>query len=307
MSKEFKIGLLTLSAGALLYYGFNFLRGTDLFSPAERYYVMYPNVAGLHVSNPVYFNGLLVGRVSGFQLQQEKGRIVISLDIDQNIFVGYDATATLANDGLLGGKAIVLNTGKSDVPLSVGDTLRSEIDGSIFDQFEPVADNLNTTITKINDLLDQLNATDLQGIVEELKGAIRDMRRTVSRLEPEVKGAIGEYTELATSLQNQVNNIKPILKKTNVLMDSLNAVELNATVANLNRTLDGLNEITASLQADDGTIGKLLNNDSVYNNLNKLLVDLDELVIHFNNHPRDFMNPLGRKHKKLREVSREDN
>ena len=72
MSKEFKIGLITIISGALLYYGFNFLKGSDIFSPSNRYYATYANVAGLNVSNPVYFNGLPVGRVSGFELVQEK-------------------------------------------------------------------------------------------------------------------------------------------------------------------------------------------------------------------------------------------
>lgn len=305
MSKEFKVGLLTIIAGALLYYGFNFLRGTDLFSPSDRYYVIYPNVAGLNVSNPIYFNGLPVGRVSGFELQQNRSRIVVSLDIDQNVFVGQDATATLANDGLLGGKAIVLKTGKSLESLEVGDTLNSEIDGGILDQFEPVANNLNTTITKINDLLDQLNATDLKGTVDELKGAIMDTRGTLRRLAPEVVGAVDEYGNLAASLKNQVENVEPILKKTNVLMDSLNQMELSATVANLNKTLDGVNDILAMLKSDEGTVGKLMTNDSIYNNLNKLLLDLDELAIHFNNYPKDFLRPLGRKNKKLKGLAEE--
>lgn len=307
MSKEFKIGILTVVAGALLYYGFNFLRGTDLFSPSERYYVIYPNVAGLNVSNPVYFNGLPVGRVSGFDLQQRMDRIVVSLDIDQNVFIGKTDTAKLANDGLLGGKAIILRHGPSSERLSVGDTLNPAIDGGIFDQFQPVVADLNTTINKVNELLDQLNSTDLQGTVEELKGAIKDMRGTVYQLRPEVQSAIQEYTSLATSLKGQIENIEPILKKTDLLMDSLNAVELSGTVANLNRTLDNVNNIMAALQSEEGTLGKFMMNDSIYNNLNKLLVDLDELAIHFNNYPKDFLKPLGRKNKKLRGVSQEGN
>ena len=307
MSKEFKIGILTVVAGALLYYGFNFLRGTDLFSPTDRYYVVYPNVAGLNVSNPIYINGLPVGRVSGFQLQQNEGRIVVALDIDQGVFVGKSSSATLANDGLLGGKAIVLDIGESVDRLEVGDTLKSEIDGGILSEFEPVADNLNSTITKINDLLDQLNSTDLQGAVEELKYAIRDMRRTVTQLKPELNEAINEYTNLASSLNARVEEIQPILQKTDVLMDSLNALQVNALVGNLNETLTSINTILANLQSETGTVGKLMNNDSVYNNLNKLLVDLDKLIIHFDNYPKDFMKPLGRKNKKLRGVSQEDN
>ncbi|MEQ9403071.1 MAG: MlaD family protein [Cyclobacteriaceae bacterium] len=303
MSKEFKIGLLTIIAGGLLYFGFNFLRGTNLFSPSNTYYIMYRNVTGLNVSNPVYYNGLPVGRVSGFKLVQKKDRIVVSLDIDQEVIVGEDAIATLANDGLLGGKAVLLDVGKSEVPMEPGDTLKSAIAEGIFDQFEPITDNLNSTITKINILLDTLNSTDLQGTVDELKLAIIGMRRTVYRIEPEIKLAIQEYASLATSLKVQVKNIEPILKKTDLLMDSLNSLELKATVANLNRTMDGINEIMTSLQSDDGTIGKLMTNDSVYNNLNKLLVDLDELAIHFNNYPKDFLRPLGRKNKKLKGIT----
>lgn len=305
MSREFKIGLLTVIAGALLYYGFNFLRGTNLFSPTNTYFITYPNVTGLNVSNPVYYSGLPVGRVSGFKLEQEKNQIVVSLDIDENVYIGEDATATLANDGLLGGKAIILDVGKSITQLLPGDTLQSKIDGDLLSQFEPVADNLNTTITKINTLLDQLNSTDLEGTVSELKLAINDMRRTVGRMEPEITGAIQEYKGLATSLTKQVDGMEPILEKTNLLMDSLNSLELNATVANLNTTLDGINKIMASLQSEDGTIGKLMSNDSIYNSLNKLLVDLDELTIHFNNYPKDFLKPLGRKNKKLKGVSKD--
>lgn len=305
MSREFKIGLITITAGALLYYGFNFLRGTNLFSPTKTYFITYPNVTGLTVSNPVYFNGLPVGRVSAFKLEQAKNQIVVSLDIDEEVFVSEDASATLANDGLLGGKAIILDVGESTIQLLPGDTLQSKIDGDLLSQFEPVADNLNTTITKINTLLDQLNSTDLSGTVSELKLAINDMRSTVRRMEPEITGAIGEYKNLASTMKDRANDIKPILEKTSTLMDSLSSLELSATIANLNATMDGINKIMSSLQSEDGTIGKLMTNDSIYNNLNKLLVDLDELTIHFNNYPKDFLKPLGRKNKKLKGVNQD--
>lgn len=305
MSKEFKIGLLTVVAGALLYYGFNFLRGTNLFSPAETYYITYPNVTGLNVSNPVYFSGLPVGRVSGFTLEQEKNRIVVSLDIDQDVFVGEDATATLANDGLLGGKAILLDVGESKTRLLPGDTLNSEIAGDLFEQFEPVADNLNSTITKINTLLDQLNETDLQGVVDTLKYSIGSITRKINRLD--VQPLVSNLDSLTLSFNDRSKQLDTLLQSSNVLMDSLKAIEYNALVGNLNKTMEGINELLANLQSEKGTIGKLMTNDSIYNSLNKLLVDLDELTIHFNNYPKDFLRPLGRKNKKLKGVSQEGN
>ncbi len=305
MSKEFKIGLLTIVAGALLYYGFNFLRGTNLFSPTDTYYITYPNVTGLNVSNPVYFSGLPVGRVSGFKLEQEKNRIVVSLDIDQNVFVGEDATATLANDGLLGGKAILLDVGQSGTRLLPGDTLNSEIAGDLFEQFEPVADNLNSTITKINTLLDQMNETDLKGVVDTLKYSIGSITRKINRID--VKPLVDNLESVTLSFNDRSKQLDTLLQSSNVLMDSLKSIEYNTLVQNLNTTIEGINDLMANLQSEKGTIGKLMTNDSIYNNLNKLLVDLDELAIHFNNYPRDFMKPLGRKNKKLKGVSQEGN
>lgn len=303
MSKEFKIGLITVIAGALLYYGFNFLRGSDLFSPRSRYFVTYPNVTGLTVSNPIYYNGLPVGRVSGFQLQQLKGRIVVALDIDENVLVGKDAKATLANDGLFGGKAIILDVGKSPEILMPGDTLKADIDGDLLSQFEPVADNLNTTITKLNDLLDQLNSTDIKGTVDTLKYSIGSITNKVNQLD--LQQPIDSLTMLISSFKDRSEQIEGVIAGSEQLMDSLNSLPLGQTMAKLNQSMDELNKIMASIQSEQGTVGKMLNNDSLYNNLNKVLVDMDKLIIHFDNYPKDFLKPLGRNNKKLKGISQE--
>lgn len=298
MSKEFKIGLITIIAGGFLYYGFNFLRGSDLFSPTSNYYAIYTNVSGLNVSNPVYFNGLPVGRVRGFELKQSAGYIVVSLSIDENLVIGEDASATLANDGLFGGKAIVLNVGESLTPLQPGDTLASEMDEGMLSQFEPVADNLNTTITKLNELLDELNRTDISGAVDTLKYSIGTLTNKVNRLD--VESPVRNANELLLSFKERSDQLDGVLISSKSLMDSLNGVPLAATMSKINESLDHVNKLLEAVQSDEGTIGKMLNDDSVYNSLNKLLVDMDELIIHFNNYPKDFMSPLGRKSKKLK-------
>lgn len=303
MSKEFKIGLITIIAGALLYYGFNFLRGSDLFSPSNRFYATYSNVAGLNVSNPIYFNGLPVGRVSGFELVQDKGYIVVSLDIDEGLMISKDASATLANDGLFGGKAIVLDVGTSQESAQPGDTLGSDMDEGMLSQFEPVADNLNTTITKLNDLLDELNKTDIRGTVDTLKYSIGTITNKVNRLG--VEKVIASTDSLLMSVKNRSDQLQGVLASSQSLIDSLNEVPLAQTLEKVNESLDHVNQLLLAVQSEEGTVGKLLSNDSIYNNLNKLLVDMDELIIHFNNYPKDFMAPLGRKNKKLKGVSQE--
>ncbi len=303
MSKEFKIGLITIISGALLYYGFNFLRGSDLFSPSNRFYATYSNVAGLNVSNPIYFNGLPVGRVSGFKLEQDRGYIVVSLDIDEGLMISKDASATLANDGLFGGKAIVLDVGSSQELAQPGDTLGSDMDQGMLSQFEPVADNLNTTLAKLNDVLDELSATDIKGTVDTLKYAIGSVTYKVNNLE--VEKVISSTDSLLKSINARSGELKGLIASSTKLMDSLNSVPVAETLQKVNESLDHVNGLLLAIQSEEGSLGKLLNNDSIYNNLNKLLVDMDELIIHFNNYPKDFMAPLGRKNKKLKGVSQE--
>ena len=304
MSKEFKIGLITVISGALLYYGFNFLRGSDLFSPTKRFYATYKNVSGLNVSNPIYFNGLPVGRVSGFKLVQDKGYIVVSLDIDEGLVIGEDASATLANDGLFGGKAIVLSVGESLEQAVSGDTLGSDMDGGIMSQFEPVADNLNTTITKLNDVLDKINSTDIEGLVDTLKYSVGTVTDKVTEMD--VEAILGNVDEMVISFKKRSDQLDTLISGSNTLIDSLNTLPFKESVTKLNESMDELKSLMLAIQSDEGTLGKMINNDSIYNNLNKLLVDMDELVIHFNNYPKDFMRPLGRKHNKLKGVSTED-
>lgn len=303
MSKEFKIGILALTAIALLYYGFNFLRGVDFFSPTIRYFVIYPNVSGLNISNPIYFNGLPVGRVSQFELQQSKNQIVVSLDIDRKVVIGKDTKAILSNDGLFGSKAVVLDVGHSPKRLQKGDTLDSEIHGDLLSHFEPVADNLNTTITKVNTLLDHLNAMDIKGTVDTLKYAIGTIAYKASHLN--VEEPIHNINELVIGLNDRSGQLEGVLESSQRLLDSLTQLELKETVNRLNESLGEINTLLASVREENGTIGKLITDDSMYDNLAKLLQDIDQLVIHLNNYPKDFLKPLGRKHKKLRGIKKE--
>ena len=304
MSKEFKIGIITIVAGALLYYGFNYLRGSDLFSPTNRYYVVYPNVAGLTVSNPVVFNGLNIGRVSALNLQQGKNRIVVAVDIDESFYIGQLDTASLANNDLFGTKALIIIPGAERQPLLPGDTLRAKIAEDLLSQLEPVADNISSTVTKINDLLDKLNSTDIKGAVDTLKYSIGVLTAKANNLEIEETNQ--SIKELTNSFKARSEQLKGLISSTKSLVDSLNQVPLAATLEKVNNSLEEVNKMMAAIQSEEGTVGKLLNNDSVYNSLNKLLIDLDKLAIHFNEYPKDFMAPLGRKKKKLEGVSSEN-
>ena len=163
ISKEFKIGLLAVVSIAILYFGFNFLKGINLFSDTVKYYALYENIDGLTNSNPVVINGLSVGRVSTIEILQNKDNLVsVEIDIDSKIRLKHGTIARLVNTDFLGSKAIELMLGDStDFYFQDGDTLKSEIDAGITEFLKqsagPVADNIGTTITRINLILESFS------------------------------------------------------------------------------------------------------------------------------------------------------
>ena len=156
-AKEFKIGLIALAAGLTLYFGFSYLKGRDFLNNETSYYVVYPNVDGLTKSNPVVINGLTVGKVRNIQLLQDyNNQVIVELAINSEIILGDSTIAELSNADLLGSKAIVLKIGSIGIPLGPNDTLIALMDRGLaeyLDNVQPITDNLNVTIRRINEIL----------------------------------------------------------------------------------------------------------------------------------------------------------
>src|SRR5688572_11871577 len=181
ISKEIKVGLFMVVSLVLLYLGFNYLKGIDFFSSTKKYYAVYHNVDKLMPSNQVYINGYSVGRVSSIQFQQQKNRVIVEMEINSDITLG-DSTVALLNGDILGTKFIQLNVGNIDNPLNAKDTVLSDVARGIADFLtEPVAD-LQTTLRKLNRILDNLgnNSEQLDEIFNDFKATPKILNRTLS-------------------------------------------------------------------------------------------------------------------------------
>lgn len=306
MSREFKVGLIVLVAGVTLYYGFNYLKGIDFFSPTNKYYVIYDNVEGLTKSNPVIINGLTVGRVSQIQLKQElKNHILVELDIDKEITLGDSSVAKLSNTDFLGSKGIVLDIGPLTNPILPGDTLISFIDkgiSQILEDATPVANNLNVTISRINDIL-----IGLKGSGEKINDAIGNLNQTMGLVnqvleknkEVDISSLMESTNQLIQNLNRRVAQLDPILAKSNQTLDSLNALRLNQTLMAIESLVANLDNTITALQDENSSIGRLMKDDSLYTNINQTIVDLDKLLIHMDQYPKHFFAPLGKSNKKI--------
>ncbi|MFC0185671.1 phospholipid/cholesterol/gamma-HCH transport system substrate-binding protein [Pseudarcicella hirudinis] len=300
ISKEAKVGILALVSFVILYLGFNFLKGSDLFSSTNKYLVVYDNVDGLVASNPVMLNGLSIGRVKSVDLMQDKqNKLLVVLEINNKISVPGRTEAILADGGLLGGKMINLRMG-SGKPLADGDTLIPVKDVGISELLKtkalPVMSNADSLLTslrtvtlKFKDTGEYLNAV-LKNSDKTITGLNGSVTGLISENRSNLAGITGNMKNLTASLVETEKGLKPLLGKFNTMADSLNALRLGQTLNETKKTVATLNKILAGLEAGQGTTGKLLKDDSLYVNLTKAMTDLDKLLIDFRLAPKRYVN-----------------
>ena len=296
---------------ALLYFGFNFLKGIDFFSTTNKYYAIYQNVDKLTESNQIFLNGYAVGRVSNIEIQQSRDRVIVELDIDSDIVL-TDSSIAMLNGEILGGRFIQLDVRRGGKKLDPKDTMRSEVAKGIMDfitqNAQPVASSLTTTLEKVNELLENLsgNSKRLDTLFTGLQSTPRLLNTTLTTANTNINDLGANFKTVATNLNGTLEELKPTIANLHVVSDSLKMMELNGTVKKAQQSLSKLNETLARLNKGDNTMSKLLTEDTLYVNLNKMLKSIDSLANHFNNNPRHFLSPLGKSNKKIgKELSRQ--
>jgi phospholipid/cholesterol/gamma-HCH transport system substrate-binding protein len=316
ISKEFKVGLLAIVAIVTLYFGFNFLKGIDLFKDTNNYYALYHNIDGLTVSNPVVINGLSVGRVSNIDILQDKGNIVsVEVNISSNIKLRKGTLARLVNTDFLGSKAIELMlSDTSTLYYSDGDTLTSRVDEGITEFLKqnaaPVADNIGTTITRINAILQnfQGNSEKINATLEHIEGITGKLNQNLPTMQDKIIWLLDSLNKNSQELSDVMTSLKPILANVGQITDSLKTLELSKTLEKTQITLDNLNANLASLKAGEGTMGKLMHDDSLYIYLSNTARDLDRLFVDLEANPGRYVqfSVFGKKDKSEKEARKEE-
>lgn len=297
LSGETKVGLLALIAGVILYVGFNYLKGIDFFDPTTTYYVVYDRVDGLTVSNQVQINGMSVGRVAAVTILQDRGnKLLVTLDIQDDIILGKGSVAQLADNGLLGGKKIDLLVAFTDQKLNEGDTLiakrESGMTEMLMEKAAPVMQQLDSTLLNINRLVKEYQgvSTEVRKILANTADASGQASGILAENRSKMAQIATNINKLSAQLVETEKSIKPLVSKMNTFADSLNAMQLASTVNNANRSLISLQKTIQSIEQGQGTLGKLIATDSLHTNLNRTLVSLDSLFIDLKARPKRYVH-----------------
>ena len=273
-SREVKVGALALVCAGILYFGFNFLKGVNIFSPTDYYYGYFERSNGLTEQAPVYILGHKVGLVENIQYDFARTpAFIIGVNIDKGIQLPHGTEMALIADGLLGGAAIelILPQAKVATAYQHGDTLPTII-------MPGLMDNLQTgLLAKLDSLLGE--TTQLVATLNEEvgEGSIHTTLQNIEHLTSDLKVSGKDIRHLTHSqLPLLVNKIDTTMSNLQVIVADVRDADIQQTFATLDSTITSLKQ---SLQSEDGTVGMLLNNTELHDNLNTALKNLDNAVL----------------------------
>jgi phospholipid/cholesterol/gamma-HCH transport system substrate-binding protein len=298
VAKEIKVALLGIVALAALFLGFNFLKGSNLLSSDRTYYTVYDNVDGLAVGNPVILNGIKVGQVKEMKLLPEQAnRIRVAVELQKGVTVG-DSTVASLSGSLLGSKTITLFLGKNSKVYDGGEELKSYTVASITDAFQakalPVLGTVDSTLTKVNSFLSKDARISLQATLLNAQGSTEALRNLLVANQRNINQITTNMAQLTNDLAVTSKKFDRIAANFSQLSDSLKGApvgpamrKLNATMTEAQGTMTTLNR---SLSDQSGSLGKLINDTLLYNNLNATAASTNSLLTDFQANPKRYVH-----------------
>lgn len=296
ISKEVKIALMAIVAIVLLWIGLNFLKGINIFSSTNTYYVKFHNIQGLAVSNAVYANGYPVGIVRDIKYDYSRtDNVVVCIELDKSMNVPVGTTAELESE-LMGGVKMSLVLGPNPTQnLSVGDTITGGIHEGAMTKLEAMLPAVESLLPKLDSIMGNLNRLTADPALAEMLHNTAEITNNLKEstaalntmMHDEVPGLMAKANRIGSNLES----VSDQLAQTDIKGTVDNA---NATLAGLRQTTDNLNQTTnylsGKLQSRDNTLGLFLNDRGVYDNLNGTLRHADSLMIDLKAHPKRYVH-----------------
>ena len=288
-TREVKVGIMAVTAIFVLYFGLNFLKGIDVFSPVNYYYGRYENIGGLVPSCPVFVKGFKVGQVEQIKYDfSKKESFVVKISVSKDIKLPKGTKIELYDDGLMGGKAIQLLYEPilaSEVVYSPGDTIESkvgiglmaQVSGNLMPKIESISTQADSLLRSVRMLVENKNLTKSLNSIErttaDLAVSSSQLKKMMSNDMPRILGDVNIIT-------SDFKQISGNLKK----------IDYAATFASINHTISNLSLITDKMNSSEGTIGMLLNNKDLYINLSNTAASSDKLLIDLKKNPKRYVH-----------------
>jgi phospholipid/cholesterol/gamma-HCH transport system substrate-binding protein len=298
VKNEVKVGIIVVLAIALFIYGFNFLKGHNIFNPERKLYAVYPKIDGLIEANPLLLNGFKIGQVKKIELlpADKKNMILVTFILNSDVKIPVKSIAKIFSSDLLGSKAVEVVPSEQLLYVNNGDTLLSQSDDdlktAVNKQIQPLQKKAEDLISSIDSVMfvvkEVLNANVRQNLIssfESIKNTIITLERTTYQMDTligteryAIASIIQKTNSIVSNIEKNNEKISQAINNFNSISDSLAKANLKKTVEETNIALAGVNKIINQINSGKGTAGKLINSDSLYLSLSKSSEDLDKLL-----------------------------
>ena len=292
-AREIKVGILAVVCIFLLFFGFNYLKGVNIFSSIHSFHGVYTNIHGLELQAPVYIRGYKVGQVDNIDYDFTRdSSFTVDISIKRNINLPEGTRMALVSDGIMGGMAIELLLPATEVAstegivyIPTGATIPTTVvpgllDGLQESVIQPLSNTLASLDTILGQLETQLDNNHIESILANADLAVADLQTSSQQLKQvmshQVPSVVTKLDTTMSDLQQVVTDVK--------------AANIKATVARVDTALDNVNYLIADFRSPNGTVGMLLNDKGLYNHIDSAVVSVDSLLVDLKANPKRYVH-----------------
>ena len=287
-SKEIQIALVAVVGIIVLYFGLQFLKGMTLFSTDNRYFVKFQDVSGLSVASPIFANGYRVGVVETIEFNYgNTSEIVASIGVDKNMQVPKGSRAEIATD-LMGNVKVQLVLGNvADGVVAPGDTITGGQQVGAMGKAADMIPTIQQMLPKLDSILASVNTLLADPAIASSLHNVDQITANLSRTSQDLSQLTAQ---LNRQMPQMLKNADGVLANTNQITKNLSDLDIAATMTSVNSTLKNVEQMTATLNSKEGTLGLLMRDPGLYNNLNSTMMHADSLMMDLKQHPKRYVH-----------------
>ena len=296
LSKEIKTAILVISGILLFIFIFYYLKGENILDNSKKITAIYDNVEGLAASAPVTINGHKIGKVQSIEFSDDRsGRLNVNMLIDSEFEISKNSTAQLYEAGLIGGKAIAIIPAFDGADsVQSGDFLSSDVKPGLTDlvnqRLTPLQEKMETMMVSADSLLGNLNTLFDTQTKENIKSSIAELSTTIASFKSTSESLNNLVVDNTSDIGETITNFNKISEDLTTLSNSLAAADLDTIMIDLKSTISSFDQLLTNIENGEGSVGKLMKDDAVYNNLEGATKQLEQLLEDMKLNPKRYVH-----------------